>query len=810
MQSDRTALPGRARRMSNGLAAVLLACTALAPAAAFGQGEIVVAQAAPAVRFDIPAGPLAAALAQFGDAAGLQLLYPAELARGLASPGVTGAMSRNEALRRLLSGTGLTWRFTGADTVTLERVPSGDAAGGGLALDPIVVTGAGGNAWGPVDGYVAERSATGSKTDTPLLETPASVSVVGRPQMEDQAIRTVDEALRYSPGIRTQPYGTDTRFDWFFIRGFPAYQDGLFRDGLSLFSTALAGWRAEPYGLERIEMLRGPSSFLYGGGSPGGLVNLVTKRPPEETLRSVEAGINEYGRAYGAFDIGGPLDDDGEWFYRLTALVHSGGTETEKAEDFRGFIAPSLTWKPNEDTTLTILASYQHDDLNQAAGFLPYLGTVKRASYGRIPRDLFTSEPGYDKFVRNQAMIGYQLEHRFDDTWTVRQNFRFAHLDLYNDGMFGVGYADAAQTQLARLNYRTRPEVNFVTVDNQAEAKFDTGPLQHTMLFGLDYKRYQIDDDQASGPAAPLDIAHPHYGQWPGPASRYILNRQVMSQLGVYVQDQISWDDRWFLTATGRYDWVTSDIDNQLTGTGTSSDDGAFTGRIALLYKSDLGLAPYVSYATFFNPVVGTNFYGEPFKPETGDQIEVGVKVQPEGMRSFLTAAVFDLRRENTTTTDPDNILNQVQTGEIRSRGVELEATASLAEGLDLIASYTRYDLEVTKSNDVNKGKAPIGVPQELGSLWLDYKVLHGAFEGVGLGGGVRYVGASWADAANTLKVPASTVFDAAVSYGRDNWRVALNASNLFDRTYVAGCSGPTACYYGDGRTVKLTLGYNW
>ncbi|WP_179221917.1 TonB-dependent siderophore receptor [Inquilinus limosus] len=799
-----------ARNRGAGLAVMLLACTALAPAAAFGQADTVVAQAAPATRFDIPAGPLAAALAQFGDAAGLQLLYPAELARGEASPGVTGTMPRNEALRRLLSGTGLTWRFTGADTVTLERVPGGDAAGGGLTLDPIVVTGAGGTAWGPVDGYVAGRSATGSKTDTPLIETPASVSVIGRPQMEDQAVRTVDEALRYSPGVRAQPFGTDSRFDWFYIRGFRAYQDGLFRDGLSLFSTALAGWRAEPYGLERIEQLRGPSSFLYGGGSPGGLVNLVSKRPPEETLHSAEAGIDEHGRAFGAFDIGGPLDQDGQWLYRVTALVHSGGTETEKAEDFRGFIAPSLTWKPNEDTTLTILASYQHDDLNQAQGFLPYVGTVKRAGFGRIPRDLFTSEPGYDKFVRNQAMIGYQLEHRFDDTWTVRQNFRFAHLDLFHDGMFGVGYADAAQTQLARLNYQTRPEVNFVTVDNQAEARFDTGPLQHTALVGLDYKRYQIDDDQASGPAAPLDIVHPHYGQIPGKASRYILNRQVMSQLGVYVQDQISWDDQWFLTATGRYDWVTSSIDNHLNDTSTTSSDGAFTGRIALLYKSALGLAPYVSYSTFFNPVVGTNFYGRPFDPETGDQIEVGVKYQPEGMESFFSAALFDLRRENTTTTDPNNILNQVQTGEVRSRGVELEANASLAEGLSLVASYTRYDLEVTKSNDVDKGKVPIGVPQELGSLWLDYKVQHGSLEGVGLGGGVRYVGASYADAANTLKVPASTVFDAAVSYGRDNWRVALNASNLFDRTYVASCSSPTACYYGDGRVVKLTLGYNW
>jgi len=686
-----------------------------------------------------------------------------------------------------------------------------------IQLETVVVTGQAESATGPVNGYVATRTTSGSKTDTPILETPQAVSVVGREQIEEQGAQSVVEATRYSPGIRSETYGDDPRSDWFLIRGFTAQETGYYLDSLQLFSTSFATFKLEPYGLERIEILRGPSSVLYGGTNPGGIINAVSKRPPMVPSRQIEVGVNSYGNAYGAFDLGGPVTVEGngsQLYYRIVGLGRIGDTQVNFTEDNRVFIAPSLTWKPSDDTTLTVLGSYQKDDTN-GQNFLPYVGTVVSAPFGRIPTSLFTSNPGFDTFKREQAMIGYQFEHSFNDAWTVRQNLRYNSLSIDYISLYGGGYVTpptANNAQLVRYNFVTTPQADLFSVDNQIEAKFGSGPLQHTLLLGLDFKRYSIEDEQGfeAGPA--LDLLNPVYTPATPTLSRYNLSNTTQTQLGAYVQDQVK-VDRFTLVLSGRQDWVNTDLTDRLfPASNWEGDESKFSGRVGLVYTTDIGLAPYASYSRSFNPIIGiNNATRRPFEPETGEQVEVGLKYQPVGMQSFIGVSLFDLTRQNILTTDPNTPLFSVQTGEVRSRGAEFEVNASLMEGLNLIGSYTVYDLETTKDlNPANVGLLPTGVPETFGSLWLNYTVQEGTFKGFGVGAGVRFVGESYADAANTLRVPSYTLADAALHYERDDWRIVLNVSNLFDEEYVSSCSTETSCFYGDRRRATLSASYKW
>ncbi|WNG39654.1 TonB-dependent siderophore receptor [Archangium violaceum] len=718
------------------------------------------------------------------------------------SPPISDRRGRRFTLQGTLAGVSLLALATTAVAQEQEQ-------GTPLTLDTVHVESERESATGPVGGYVARQSASGTKTDTSLIETPQAVSVVGQEQMEAQQAQTIVEATRYTPGVRSESFGADSRNDWFLMRGFPSQEAGYYLDGLQLFSSSFSTWRLEPFGLERIEAVRGPSSVLYGGTNPGGLLNLVSKRPPSERLLHVEAGINEYLNGYGGIDLGGPIGQSGQWFYRVTGLARGGNTQVRYIDNNRLFIAPSVTWKPSASTSLTLHGSYLVDR-TRGQNFLPFVGTVVDAPYGRIPTDLFTSEPDLDRFKRDQALLGYEFEHRFNDTWTVRQNLRYGHLAINFQNLYGVGYEGSPENaRLARGNFVTTPLANLVTVDNQAQVRFDTGPLHHTVLFGLDYKHYALDDEQGYEAGASLNLLNPVYGPATPTESRYTLNAVRQNQLGVYLQDQLRIAERLNLVLSGRQDWVGIRLDNELFP--TSSYDGreqAFSGRAGLIYTFDNGLAPYVSYARSFNPVAGTNAAGELFEPERGQQLEAGIKFQPDEMKTTLNLSVFELRRENFLTTD--GAFNQLQIGEVRSRGLELEANASLMQGLDLIGSASLYQLEIIEGADFEVGKVPVGVPQLLASLWLDYTFQNGLLKGLGAGVGGRHVGASFADRENALEVPGFTLVDAGVHYEKGPWRAALNASNVLDDTYVSSCSSAAACFYGDRRRATFKVGYTW
>jgi len=409
-------------------------------------------------------------------------------------------------------------------------------------------------------------------------------------------------------------------------------------------------------------------------------------------------------------------------------------------------------------------------------------------------------------------MIGYEFEHEVNETWTVRQNLRQAHLDIDFTTIYGAGYAgDPADAELARFNFITQPKAGLFTVDNQIEARFATGAVDHTVLAGVDYKRYEVDEEAGFELGPPFDLLNPDYLEdIEPPSSRYLDATTTQDQLGLYLQDQIE-IGRLNVVLSGRHDWVETEVDNRLAPANSyDSSDGAFSGRAGAIYNFDNGIAPYVAYSRSFLPTPGVNFFGEPFKPETAEQIEAGFKYQADGAPVLFTASAFHLTRQNVPTPDPNNPLNRIQTGEIRSRGVEFEAQASLAEGLDLVGAFTLYDLEVTEGTEVELGHTPVSVPETLASLWLDYTFQSGTFEGLGFGGGIRHIGRSFADQANEFEVPEVTLLDAALHYERNNWRAAVNVSNLLDETYVASCFAVSGCFYGDRREITLKVGFTW
>ncbi|WP_313602636.1 TonB-dependent siderophore receptor [Rhizobium sp.] len=673
-------------------------------------------------------------------------------------------------------------------------------------LAPIVIQGEGdGDPRGPVQGFVAKTSATASKTGTPILETQQSISVITRDQIEAQAAQTLGEALNYSAGVVGQPFGADPRFDSPIVRGFDGRQLQ-YLNGLKLMRTAGAP-TVEVYGLERVDVLRGPASIMYGQGNPGGIINQVSKRPQFENFGEVGTQIGSYDN-YGAFfDFGGVIPNHDEFAYRLTGLAKNAGAQTDNLDNDRYFVAPALTWKPDEDTSLTILTSVQHDNPSTPSGLPPQY--VLGPSDFKLPRDFFVGDESFDDSSRTMTNFGYEFEHRFNETWTFRQNFRYTNFD-WNYQALGMGSAGlgADGRTLARTATFQDEKLNTFNVDNNLTAEFSTAAVDHKVLIGLDYRYFDNNVHTRFFRATPLDVLDPVYG---GPINLIAptLDTTVksdLSQIGIYIQDELAFDN-WRATLGLRQDWASTrgSTTSGLTGVSRSldQDDHKLTGRAGLSYLFDNGIAPYVSYATSFDPVASSA--GADFKPSEGEQWEAGIKYQPDGWNGFFSAAVYDLKQTNVLRTI-EGVTQQI--GEVRVRGVELEGVVSLTEGLDLRAAYTYTDAEIGEG--VDNGNRVENVPRNAASLWVNYTFQDGtALDGLGVGGGVRYVGQRFGNSANTFDLDGVTLFDAALTFRKENWKGSLNFQNIGDEKYVASCS-TFGCYYGDGRTVIGKLSYTW
>ncbi len=687
---------------------------------------------------------------------------------------------------------------------------------------------------GPVRGYVATQSTIGTKSDTPILENPQSISVVGREQLEQQGSQTVAESLRYTAGVvaGSRP---GNRFDDIFIRGFGGFGFTAgyvqFLDGLKIQrGVSYAIPSIDPYGLERVEVIKGPASVLYGQSNPGGLVNMVSKRPTEKPFGEVEFQLGSYQRLQAAFDVGGPLDKDGHFLYRVTGLGLDSSTSVDYTDQQRIYFAPALTWRPNADTTLTFLNKYQNDPKSFQPNYLPAQGLlpgrpgVPANPYGRLPTSFYVGDPSHDSYKREYYATGYEFTHRFDDVWTVRQNLRYQHVDSEFYAIPTRGYLNPADpTTLQRVKTAVDETFDGVVVDNQAEARFDTGLVQHKMLFGVDYQYTDARRllGQAMGVPS-LNVLNPVYNLNIPRAAFQTDQTQNNSFLGFYWQDQMK-IDRLIVSLAARQD--ISDIRfNTLTlANGSRSivdqNDRATTYRAGALYLFDNGLAPYINFSTSFEPAPYMSAGNVPLQPMRGEQYEFGVKYKLPGYDAMITASYFDIRQQNVVNPDPANAGFYLQTGEVSSRGFEIEAKASLSPNVNVIGSFTYIDAQVTADRmPQNVGKRPFAVPEVTASLWGDYTFRSGPLAGFGLGAGVRYIGDSAGDPANSFFVPSVTLVDAGIHYDfsylspdMKGWSARVNANNLFDEEYVAACYAlANGCFWGARRSVVASLKKAW
>jgi iron complex outermembrane recepter protein len=584
---------------------------------------------------------------------------------------------------------------------------------------------------------------------------------------------------------------------------------------LPIGASQYARPRVDPFGLQEIDILKGAAaSSLYGENPPGGLVNFVSLKPPSTPVHTVVVEGNSYGNMQGGFDVGGPIDREGHYLYRITADGFDGGTQISHDNASHQFIAPAFTWAPNLDTTWTFLSQYEHDHTGAPVQFLPAYGTLYANPHGTIPLSANLGEPSHDFFDRQQMMAGYLFEHHFDNVWTFRQNLRYAALDTQTQAVIGSSLQSDGVT-LSRTNYSLPENAAAFTMDNQAEAKFGTGALLHTLLMGIDY-RHATSDFKFSAVAAPaINVFDPIYGNYLPPSLAQPYTGQHQDQTGLYAQDQAKLGG-WGLTVSGRHDEVATRTFQYFKGTDSAQTDFAYSGRAALDYLFSFGLAPYIAGSRSFAPNLGTTFEGNAFQPSFGTEYEAGVKYQPNGTNVLLTAAAYTMTQTNVLSADPSHVGFSVQTAEEQVKGLEFEAKASLTDRLDIIGSYTYNDARIAGLTTYTGNRAP-QIPLNQAALWADYTMRDGRLAGLGFGAGARYVGNNYGDQANLIYIPSYTLFDAAMHYDlaylSPAWKGAVfsvNVLNLLNTYYVSTCQTLSQCYVGNGRLVKVSMRYSW
>lgn len=653
----------------------------------------------------------------------------------------------------------------------------------------------------------AVRAVTATKTDTPLTAAPQAVSVVPAALYADRGALNVQETLRYTAGVTAEAYGLDTRGDAITVRGLDPV---LYQDGMRKVFNYSPLPRTDVNTLERIEVLRGPSSVLYGQGASGGIVNSISKRPQFNRAGRATLQYGSYNRKQGTLDLTGPLGTSDHLAGRVTAVLRKSGMQTEQLDDDRVLLQPSIIWQPTDRTQVTFIGLVQRDHTGSSLQFLPRVATLQGHGARRVGLSTFLGDAGQDKLNARQASATVLIEHQASDAVTLRSNTRYLGASTVFQQIYPDVYSnpddpfiDADKRLLNRTAYGIEASIHTLTTDNSAQFDFDTGAFEHRFLVGVDYTDFRQRSLSANGQVSPIDLYNPVSTGVVFPA--FVRDpAQRNTQLGVYAQDQIRYADRVSLVVGARHDRARSS-----TSGAKREQDEATTIRVGLIGEVAPSWSPYISYSESFLPVAGLDFHGHAFTPVRGSQYEAGLKWQPV-REALVTANVYRITERNRPTNDPDNLLNVIQTGEIRSRGVELEGSYALPDDFVATAAYSINDAEVTRSTFAPEvGRQLSDTPRHQASLWLEKDLAAGGDAHWRLGLGVRHVGSTRSIGdTGTLRTPGYTLADALVSYERRAWSLSVNVTNLFDKQYFAPCRIFGDCFTGNGRNVIGTLAF--
>ncbi|RJF90611.1 TonB-dependent siderophore receptor [Sphingomonas cavernae] len=639
----------------------------------------------------------------------------------------------------------------------------------------------------------------GTKTETPLIETPQPITIITEDVFRAQGAINISDTVRYAAGITANPYGRDTRVDGFVIRGINALQ---FRDGMRDIFSYYASITADPYNFSRVEVVRGPASVLFGQGSIGGLVNLVSKTPVFET--GGEAGITygSYDRIEAFADVNAALSD--KFAVRMVGRVRNADTYVDHVPDDRVFFAPSVRWQPTEDTDITLLGVYQEDDGGSTSQFLPIIGTLRDNPDNpeQLDRFLFVGKPGWDRYDGRLLQGGGSISHRFSDAVQLNLKARYIDSDVtyfthYTDSYTSPTnpYLDPTGRLIGLYSDGSYANLNVFTTDNNLQLKFNTGDqIEHLLLAGVDYSWNEV-RKRGGFDYEVVDLYDIDRDALTIPTLDQYSTRESQKQLGFYLQDQIRLWDRVSVVLGVRRDRV---------DTAGGEVDKATTFRAGIIGEIGAGVSPFFSYTESFQPIAGATSDGSPFKPQRGVQYEAGVKWQPD-LNTLVTVTGFHIKESNRPVADPANPLGQIQSGELTTKGVEFEATRTLPDNFDVSVSYG-YNKLVAKDADYFDY-----LPRHTASIWSTKTFEMGDEASLRLGAGVHYtgkrtsIGPAWTNVTGD-----NTLVDALAEVLWRDWRFSINATNLFNDKFYASCLARGDCFMGAPRNVMGTVAYRF
>lgn len=654
--------------------------------------------------------------------------------------------------------------------------------------------------------FVPSGAMSANKTDIPLIRTPQSVSVINRDQIDLLGFTDLQQAVRYTSGAFGENYGPDLRYDFVTIRGFTPkqYIDGLAAPVTStIFSTGV-----DLYAFDSASIIKGPAATLYGNSPPGGLYNETSRRASSAFGGEIQAKLGSYDYKSLAGTVTGAFSSNVS--ARLTGLYLDRGAERDGVSAKRSLIAPTITWKITDNDTLTGLAYLQDDEVDgDTNGFLPVVGTLQANPNGQVSESTNLGEPDYNQYKRNQWAVGYDYKHKFSDSLSFESNTKYSKYRENSKVIYG-SWLEADNRMVNRYNFPYMENVESFATDNRFDGTFSSGSVTHKVLAGIDYRDVKNFAQYGFAAASTIDLYDPVYSD-PTTIVTPAWNPytdQELKQTGLYAQDQIG-IDKLFITLGGRYD--EDKIVSKAYLPATTAKDSKFTYRIGANYLFDNGVAPYASYSTSFEPVLGTGTDGVPFKPSEGEQSEIGVKYDgrtlDNGVKLFATAALYDIKQTNVVSTTYSPTYTSTQVGEVEVKGFETEFVARINEQFSINGSYTYTDSEILASNTPAEVGGPLATtPKDKASLFADYTLKSGSLGGLGFGLGVRYTSKSLGSNGTGYWGEQSTLIDAAIHYDTPDWRLALNGSNITDVKYVARCSGYVGCTYGAGQTWTATL----
>ncbi|MEH1831738.1 MAG: TonB-dependent siderophore receptor [Nostoc sp.] len=678
-----------------------------------------------------------------------------------------------------------------------QTQPSQPSASGDQPIE-LVVT-------GEQDGYRATDASTATKTDTPLRDIPLSIQVVPRQVLEDQQTRTLTEALRNVPGVAQGGGSTRGTYEVPLIRGFFGGFD-IKRNGLRDASNLYAAF--DRAGIDRVEVLKGPASVLYGEGSLGGVINYITKQPLNEPYHALEASVGSFNFYRGAVDLTGPLNPSKTVLYRLNLAAQT----TESFLDFynqqRYFVAPVVSWQLGDRTKITFSSEYQVRPQKNGAMGIPAEGSVLPNPNGKIPRNRNTNEPNSTSDT-SILRLGYDLEHRFSSNWQLRSAFEYSSFQRYKNYLFNRTLAEDERTLGRQFTTGVNDERNY-GIETYVVGKFATGSIRHQLVTGFNFTKHTDDTTSNFSQGATLDLFNPVYGRQPGPITSRYYYFAFTDSFGVYVQDQVTLASNLKLQLGLEFDTYKQTSGNRIDNTKENDYSDAFSPRVGIVYQPIEAISLYANYSRSFSPNTGRAFDGSVFEPLRGTSYEVGIKGDISN-RLSATLAFYDLTLSNVPTTDPVNPDFSILTGEQRSKGVEFSVGGEILPGWNIIAGYAYTEAEV--SNDTNSslvGNLLDNVPKHSFNLWTSYEIQSGDFKGLGLGIGLFYVGQRQGDLDNTFTLPSYFLTEAAIFYKQDRFKAALNFKNLFDVDYFESAENRVNVFYGDPFTIQATISWEF